>query len=196
MTKEKAVGNYDLELMATRKRDEHGNVTGLEVKNVTCTEQDHSSLTFLGQELGEAIKSDAREMLEQSNFQEALVSFAKTGPTRPVLLWIGLERIFRRGRVKRGPGKGRMRTLRRYDQYKDPKQAESIRKMLEPRPTDFSVSSIQPATITALPDVEYSLPTVPPELLRGDTPFATELVTRHAAPRTILDGVKDDSENL
>lgn len=196
MTKEKVVGNYDLELMATRKRDEHGNIIGLEVKNVTHSEEDRSSITFLGQELGEAIKSDARQMLEQSNFKESLAAFAVTGPTRPVILWVGLERVFRRGRIKRGPGKGRMRTLRRYDQYKDPKQAECIKKMLEPRPTDFSVSSIQPATVTALPDVEYSLPTVPPELLRGDTPFASELVVRHPAPREILDGVKDESENL
>lgn len=193
MTKETAKkGYYDLELWATRKRDEQGKVIGVEVKNVTHTERDRSTVTFIGNDLCEAIKSDARRMLEQSNFQEALVSFAKTGPTRPVVLWVGLERVFRLGRIKRGPGKGRMRTLRRYDQYKDPKQAESIRQMFEPRPTDFSVSTIQPAT----PDVEYSLPTVPPELLRGDTHFASELAARHATPRTILDGVNDESENL
>ena len=196
MTKEKAVGNYDLELLATRKRDENGNVIGIEVKNITHSEEDRSSITFLGHELGEALKVDASRMLDETKFQESLAVFAVTGPTRPVVLWVGLERIFRRGRIKRGPGKGRMRTLRRYDQYKDPKQAEYIKKMLEPRPTDFSVGSIQPATVTALPDVEYSLPTVPPELLRGDTPFASELVVRHPAPRAILDGVKDESENL
>lgn len=189
-------GYYDLELMATRKRDEHGNVIGIEVKNITHSEEDRSSITFLGHELGEALKVDAGRMLDETKFQESLAVFAVTGPTRPVVLWVGLERVFRCGRIKRGPGKGRMRTLRRYDQYKDPKQAEYIKKMLEPRPTDFSVGSIQPATVTALPDVEYSLPTVPPELLRGDTPFASELVTRHAAPRAILDGVKDESENL
>lgn len=142
MTKETAKkGYYDLELMATRKRDEHGNPIGFEVKNVTYSEQDRSSV---GQALGAAIQSDARQMLEQSKFQESLAVFAVTGPTHPVVLWIGLERVFRRGRVKRGPGKGRMRTLRRYDQYKDPKQAESLKKMLEPRQGDFSGCSITP----------------------------------------------------
>lgn len=128
MSNEQKKSNYDLEL----------------TPNGACKEQDQSTHSFIGKELGEAIKSDARQMLEQSNFQEALVLFARTGPTRPVVLWIGLERIFRRGRVKRGPGKGRMRTLRRYDQYKDPKQAESLKKMLEPRPGDFSGCSITP----------------------------------------------------
>lgn len=112
----------------------------------------------------------------QLEFELALVDYRAVGVYARVIK-IKQER----GRIKRGPGKGRMRTLRRYDQYKDPKQAEYIKKMLEPRPTDFSVGSIQPATVTALPDVEYSLPTVPPELLRDDTPFASELVTRHAA---------------
>jgi len=189
MNKEKATGNYDLELMVTRKRDEDGNTIGFEAKGVTCKEQDHSSV---GQALGAAIQSDVRQMLEQSKFQESLLLFAKTGPTRPVVLWVGLERVFRRGRVKRGPGKGRMRTLRRFDRYKDPKQAEYFKKFLEPRPWDYSVPSIGQTA----PEGEYVLPTVPPELLRGDVYFASEMVARHKAPRTILDGVKDESENL
>lgn len=189
MTKEKATGNYDLELMVTRKRDEDGNIVGFEAKDVTCKEQDHSSV---GQALSESIKSDARQMLVESRFHESLALFAKTGPTRPVVLWVGLERVFRRGRVKRGPGKGRMRTLRRFDRYKDPKQAEYFKKFLEPRPWDYSVPSIGQTA----PEGEYVLPNVPPELLKGPTPFASELVAKHAAPRAILDGVKDESENL
>lgn len=189
MTKEKAVGNYDLELSVTRKRASMtGNHLGWEAKQVKCTEQDHS----VAEALGEAIRQDARQMLVESKFQDALVQFADKGPTRPVVLWVGLERVFRRGRVKRGPGKGRMRTLRRYDRYKDPKQAEYFKKFLEPRPWDYSTPTIkQPAT-----ESKFSLPNIPADLLNGHTPFASEMVARHAASRTILDGVNDESENL
>lgn len=128
--------------------------------------------------------------------QEALVSFAKTGPDRPVTIWLGHLRTIRLGRVKRGPGKGRMRTLKQFEPFRYPPHKEFIRESVRPRSWDFEISRFQSPAATILTDVHYSLPTVPPELLRGDTPFASELVTRHTTPRAILDGVKDESENL
>ena len=45
------------------------------------------------------------------------MEFAFKTPTRPVRLCICIERILKLGRVKRGPGKGRMRTIKRYAGY-------------------------------------------------------------------------------
>lgn len=186
-------GKYDLELMATRKRDEDGNIVGFEAKDVTCEEQDHSSV---GQALSESIKSDARQMLVESKFQEALAQFAKTGPTRPIIWRLGVLRTFRLGRVKRGPGKGRVRTMSRFLDYRNPLYQSSLEHLTKSQPGDYAMSKIQPAAITVMSDMHYSLPNVPAELLRGDTYFASEMVARHAAPRAILDGVNDESENL
>lgn len=59
------------------------------------------------------------------------MEFAFKTPTRPVRLRACVERILKLGRVKRGPRKGQMRTLKRYVGYTDSRQTEYFASLYE-----------------------------------------------------------------